>query len=79
MPSLHIAWAVWCALVVVTATRSPWARVPAVLFPLATLLVVLGTANHWVLDAVAGAAVLVPSCLLQYLLTGHRLVGRPLD
>ncbi|MET9615786.1 phosphatase PAP2 family protein [Kitasatospora indigofera] len=74
MPSLHIGWSLWCALVVVTATRSPWARVPAVLYPVATLLVVLGTANHWLLDGVAGAFLLAAGCLVQYVLTGRRLV-----
>ncbi|WP_190214592.1 phosphatase PAP2 family protein [Kitasatospora indigofera] len=74
MPSLHVGWSLWCALVVVTATRSPWARVAAVLYPAATLLVVLGTANHWLLDGVAGAFLLAAGCLVQYVLTGRRLV-----
>jgi len=76
MPSLHIAWAVWCTLVVVTTTRSPWARIPAVVYPMVTLLVVLASANHWLLDAVGGVLVLAVGCVVQYLLTGRRLTDR---
>src|SRR3954447_746773 len=56
MPSLHVGWAVWCAVAVCTALRSRW-RYLAWLYPLGTTLVVVATANHYVLDAVAGLAV----------------------
>ncbi|MEV0533528.1 phosphatase PAP2 family protein [Kitasatospora sp. NPDC050463] len=74
MPSLHIGWSLWCTTVVVTATRIPWVRLAAVLYPAATLLVVMGTANHWLLDGVAGALLVAAGCLVQYVLTGRRLV-----
>jgi len=57
MPSVHVAWAVIVALAVVTAGRSRW-RWLAVAYPVLTTLVVVVTANHYWLDAVA-AAVLV--------------------
>ncbi|KJY28323.1 hypothetical protein VR45_32730 [Streptomyces sp. NRRL S-495] len=60
----------------VTATRIPWVRIAAVLYPAVTLLVVMGTANHWLLDAVAGAFLVAAGCTAQYLLTGRRLVDR---
>lgn len=53
MPSLHVGWAVWCALAVVMTTRSRWWYL-AWAYPLTTTFVVLGTANHYLLDAVAG-------------------------
>jgi hypothetical protein len=53
MPSLHVGWAVWCALAVVMTTRSPWWNL-AWVYPLITTYVVMGTANHYLLDAVAG-------------------------
>ena len=56
MPSLHVAWAAWCAAAVVTATRTRW-RYLAWLYPAATTLVVLASANHFLLDAVAGLAI----------------------
>jgi PAP2 superfamily len=55
MPSLHVGWAVWCALAVVLSARSRWRHL-AWLYPAATTFVVLATANHYLLDAVAGAA-----------------------
>jgi hypothetical protein len=55
MPSLHIGWALWCALAVTVVTRRRWLRLAVWAYPLLTLLVVVGTANHYVLDAVGGA------------------------
>lgn len=56
MPSLHIAWAVWCAAVLVL--HLPWRRMrhAAWLYPATTSVVVVVTANHYVLDVAAGAA-----------------------
>jgi len=56
MPSLHVAWAAWCAAAVVTATRTRWRHL-AWLYPAATTLVVLASANHFLLDAAAGLAI----------------------
>lgn len=54
MPSMHVGWAVWCAVVAVTSFRSRLRHL-AWLYPLATTAVVVATANHYVLDAVGGA------------------------
>ena len=66
LPSLHVAWAVWCAMAVVAAgrTRRRWW---ALTYPAATTLVVLTTANHYVLDAVAGAALALVAAGCAYL------------
>ncbi len=56
MPSLHVAWAIWCAVAVVTATRTRW-RYLAWLYPVATTFVVLASANHFMLDAMGGAVI----------------------
>jgi hypothetical protein len=56
MPSLHVAWAAWCALAIFTASRGRW-RGLAWLYPAATTLVVLASANHFLLDAAGGLAV----------------------
>lgn len=55
MPSLHVGWSVWVAIALITVLRSPW-RYLAILYPCTMTFVVIGTANHYVLDAVAGAA-----------------------
>lgn len=57
MPSLHVGWALWCAWVVFLCTRNRALRVAATLYAAGTALVVIGTAEHYVLDAVAGALV----------------------
>lgn len=58
MPSLHVGWAVLLAIVLVRVLRTPW-RWLWVLHPGITLVVVLVTANHYWLDAVVGAALVV--------------------
>src|SRR5258705_11376181 len=56
MPSLHVAWAAWCAAAIVAATRGRWRHL-AWLYPAATTVAVLATANHFLADAAAGLAV----------------------
>ncbi|MCD7445317.1 phosphatase PAP2 family protein [Streptomyces lincolnensis] len=64
MPSLHVGWALWCGVMLWKYGRSPLTRTAAVLYPLITTIVVMGTANHYFLDAVAGAAVMGVGLLL---------------
>lgn len=58
MPSVHLVWALWSAGAVVRWARRRWLRVLAPLYPLTITFVILGTANHWLLDAVGAVAVL---------------------
>ena len=63
MPSMHVGWAVWCALAAgVLLTGSRWRRL-VWLYPLGTLVVVVATANHWVVDGIAGAALVLAVCV----------------
>ena len=55
MPSLHVAWAAWCGAAVFALTRRRVARGLAILYPVLTALDVLATANHYLLDVLAGA------------------------
>ncbi|MDQ0991071.1 phosphatase PAP2 family protein [Streptomyces sp. V3I7] len=64
MPSLHVGWALWCAVMLWRHGGSRTARVLAVVYPLVTTIVVMGTANHYFLDAVAGVAVMGAGLLL---------------
>ncbi len=82
MPSLHVGWAVWCAVALVAVMRTPWRHL-AWLYPLTTTLVVVATANHYLLDAVGGVAVvLVPLWLcglrVSHLRHGDALAPQPL-
>ncbi|MFE9394564.1 phosphatase PAP2 family protein [Streptomyces flavidovirens] len=58
MPSLHVGWALWCGVMLWRHGRTPLLRWLGVAYPLLTTFVVMGTANHYFLDAVAGAAVM---------------------
>jgi hypothetical protein len=58
MPSVHCLWALWCACVLVPHLRHPVARAAAALYPVMTVVVIVLTANHYFLDAVAGFATL---------------------
>jgi hypothetical protein len=58
MPSLHAGWSLWCALALWPVLRSPWARVAIAAYPLVTAFVVMATANHYLLDVLAGWAFL---------------------
>jgi hypothetical protein len=55
MPSLHIAWAVWCALAVWQLSARAWVRVLGVAYPCLTGFAVMATGNHYLLDIAAGA------------------------
>ncbi len=64
MPSLHVAWSVWSAVVLVPILRSKGTKVLAALYPLLTLTAVVVTANHYFLDGVGGVAVLAAGWML---------------
>ena len=57
MPSVHIAWATWCAFALVPRVQHRWLKILAVIYPFITLTVIVITANHYILDAVGGLAI----------------------
>ncbi|QES58302.1 hypothetical protein DEJ51_32630 [Streptomyces venezuelae] len=63
MPSLHFGWALMLSVGMIAATSSRW-RFLWLLHPLVTLLVIVGTANHYWLDAVVAAVLLGAALLL---------------
>ncbi|WP_079166625.1 phosphatase PAP2 family protein [Streptomyces oceani] len=68
MPSLHVGWSLWCGVVIIGMTSKVWLRALGVLYPLLTTFVVMATANHYLLDAVAGVAVVLIGFGLQRVL-----------
>ncbi|MEU9188133.1 bifunctional glycosyltransferase 87/phosphatase PAP2 family protein [Streptomyces sp. NPDC048484] len=76
MPSLHFGWSLWCGLVIVVLAPRWWMKALGLLHPLFTVSAIVATGNHWVLDAVGGAAVVGAGFALTYLLQGPR--PRPL-
>jgi hypothetical protein len=78
MPSMHIGWSVWSGLMIFALVRVPWVRVLAVLYPVATLTVIVATANHFWLDAVGGLLCLAFGWTVARLLYGADSVPGPL-
>ncbi len=77
LPSLHMAWAVWCSLVMWSLTERLWVRVVAVLYPCVTCVAVLATGNHYLLDVLAGVATAALAALLVRAGTAcHKLVTK---
>ncbi|MFD4987305.1 bifunctional glycosyltransferase 87/phosphatase PAP2 family protein [Streptomyces sp. NPDC058374] len=72
MPSLHFGWSLWCGVVVVALAPKLWMRLLGLLHPFFTVCAIVGTANHWVLDAVGGAAVVAAGFGLVHVLAGPR-------
>lgn len=54
MPSVHCAWALFCACVLVPRVRPRWAKILAGAYPALTVTAIVLTGNHYFLDAVAG-------------------------
>jgi hypothetical protein len=70
MPSMHIGWSTWCAIVIVLFATSWWVKVLGVAYPFVTLFVIAGTANHFFLDAIGGLVALSLGFCISRLLTG---------
>lgn len=71
MPSMHIGWSTWSAVVIVVFATSWWVKALGALYPLITLLAIVGTANHYFLDAFGGLVALAIGFGVAQVLTGH--------
>jgi hypothetical protein len=71
MPSLHIGWSLWCGVSIFLCARRLWVRALGAAYPWLTLLVIVGTANHFIIDAVGGLLVFLAGCGIQYLMSGR--------
>jgi hypothetical protein len=58
MPSVHVGWAILVAIMIISGARSRW-RWLAVAYPVATTLAVIVTANHYWMDGIVAALILV--------------------
>ncbi len=59
MPSLHVAWSLWCALSIIPILQHTWSRALISIYPAITIITIVATANHYWLDVAGGAAVLL--------------------
>jgi hypothetical protein len=53
-PSLHAGWSLWVALALQVYATRKWVRVLGWTYAVGTAVVIVGTGNHWVIDAVVG-------------------------
>jgi hypothetical protein len=92
MPSLHIAWAVWCSLALWRMSARRWVRGLAILYPCVTAFAVIATGNHFVFDIIGGLLAIALSVALVQLAErrwaarrgpgkalGYVRVSRPVD
>jgi hypothetical protein len=58
MPSLHVGWALWSGVLIAMFAAHRVVRWLGALYPVVTGLVVMATGNHYLLDVLAGVAVI---------------------
>lgn len=75
-PSLHLAWAVWTAVVAHRLTKNTWLSRLWLGYPLITASVVIATGNHYVLDVLAGVAIALLCLVIAYRYPRDRQYGR---
>jgi hypothetical protein len=74
-PSLHFGWDLLIGVALFTSARSIAARALGVGMPVAMAIAVVLTANHWIVDVVAGAVVALVGLAIATWLTSGRPVG----
>jgi len=72
LPSLHVGWDLLVGLAIFAATTNIALRVLACLMPLAMAYAVVATANHFVLDVVAGVVLVLIGHLVALRLAAWR-------
>ncbi|MGW1466321.1 bifunctional glycosyltransferase 87/phosphatase PAP2 family protein [Streptomyces sp. NPDC002308] len=77
MPSLHFGWSLWCGLMILILAPKVWMKPLGLLHPFFTICAIVGTGNHWILDAAGGALVVSLGFLLTWALAGPRRLRRP--
>ena len=74
MPSVHVAWALWVAVVVLRASPSRW-RWIVLAHPILTVASVIAPGYHFWADAIAAAVLLALVLFLMAVGTGRSTVG----
>jgi hypothetical protein len=69
MPSMHIVWAVIVACVVVPRAEHRWVRIAAAVYPVVTVLAIMITGNHYIIDAIGAVAIVAIGYWLARALT----------
>jgi len=64
MPSVHVAWSLWVAVVVIAAAHTRW-RWLILLHPIATMWAVVATSNHWWADGIVAGFLLACAVVID--------------
>jgi membrane-associated phospholipid phosphatase len=72
MPSLHIAWALLVAFVLLCTARSRLVGAFAAVYPVLMLVTVVVTGNHYLMDAAGGAVAVAGAVVLALVLHAYR-------
>ena len=75
MPSLHFGWTVFFGVLFFTM-KSKWVKLFGILYPTLTFFAITLTGNHYIIDAVGGAAVIVATFLLYMFLVRLKIHSR---
>jgi hypothetical protein len=59
VPSMHFGYALMIGMVAAVLLRNPLMRALVLTYPLLVFVTIVGTGNHYVLDALAGGAVMI--------------------
>ncbi|GAB6986272.1 phosphatase PAP2 family protein [Nocardioides pyridinolyticus] len=78
-PSLHAGWALWVALALQLYATRHGVRVLGWVYAVGTTVVIIGTGNHWVIDAVVGWLVILAAWVIAQALDRVPLGRVPLD
>ena len=72
MPSLHFSWTVLFG-VIFLRIRNNWVKSFGIIYPTVTLLAITITANHYIMDAIAGGALIIVAFAIMELGFHRRL------
>ncbi len=65
MPSLHVGWSLLAGIAMIACARSWWLKAAGVALPVMMTFAVIMTGNHYLLDIIAGAIVVLASLTLS--------------
>lgn len=72
MPSMHAGWALWCGLALILYGGRRWTAVAGLAYATVTVWVILATANHYIVDAVVGNAIVLGALAASWTLIRRR-------
>lgn len=69
VPSMHFGYALMVGVVTAVLARRLWVRALVLTYPVIVFITIVGTANHFVLDALAGGVVLTTAFVITAIVT----------